>query len=99
MKRIGFPCLLLCAVAAGWSATSERTPADAAQVRLADGAAMTFQIYRDKADEFRWRLKAANGQIVATSGQGYTTKANCRHEIEQIKKNASQAEIDDSSAK
>jgi len=30
-----------------------------------------FQVYRDAADEWRWRLLAANGKIVATSGEGY----------------------------
>ena len=38
-----------------------------------------FELYRDKADQFRFRLKARNGQIIAVS-EDYTTKAACeRH--------------------
>ena len=35
-----------------------------------------FEVYTDKAGEFRFRLKAANGQIIATS-EGYKAKASC----------------------
>lgn len=34
--------------------------------------------------DWRWRLKAANHQIIA-SGQGYTNKVDCRHAIELMK--------------
>ena len=36
-----------------------------------------FEIFQDRADEYRWRLRAANGQIIATSGEGYTSKDGC----------------------
>ncbi len=51
-----------------------------------------FELYTDKAGEFRFRLKAANGQIVAT-GEGYKSHANCMNGIESVKKNAPDAEI------
>ena len=51
-----------------------------------------FEIYKDKADEFRFRLKATNGQVIATS-EGYTTHANCVNGVESVKKNAVDAEI------
>ncbi len=51
-----------------------------------------FEIYKDKAGEFRFRLKAANGQIIAT-GEGYTTLSACQNGIESIRKNAPDAEI------
>lgn len=35
---------------------------------------MKFQVYRDKAGEWRWRLRAKNGRIVADSGEGYKRK-------------------------
>ncbi len=35
---------------------------------------MRFQIYRDKKGEYRWRLRAGNCRIVATSGEGYRRK-------------------------
>ena len=39
---------------------------------------MTFEIYTDKSDEYRWRLKDGDDKTVATSGQGYTKKADCK---------------------
>ena len=51
-----------------------------------------FEMYVDKAGEFRFRLKATNGQIIATS-EGYTSKAGCQNGIESVKKNAVDAEV------
>lgn len=51
-----------------------------------------FEIYKDKAGEFRFRLKATNGQVIAT-GEGYKALASCKNGIESIKKNASDAVI------
>jgi len=51
-----------------------------------------FEMYVDKAGEFRFRLKASNGQIIATS-EGYKTKASCLNGIESVKKNAPEAGI------
>ncbi len=50
---------------------------------------MKFEIYKDAAGEWRWRLKAANGQIVATSGEGYHNKSDCRHGIDLVKSSSS----------
>ena len=46
-----------------------------------------FEVYVDKAGEFRFRLKAKNGQIIAT-GEGYKAKKSCLNGIESIRKNA-----------
>ena len=51
-----------------------------------------FELYADKRGEFRFRLKAANGQIIAT-GEGYKAKASCKNGIASIIKNAPEAEI------
>ena len=51
-----------------------------------------FEMYTDKAGEFRFRLKARNGEIIATS-EGYTAKAGCENGIESVRKNAPEAEI------
>ena len=51
-----------------------------------------FEIYTDKAGEYRFRLKARNGEIIATS-EGYTAKAGCENGIESVRKNAPDAEI------
>ena len=50
-----------------------------------------FEVYVDKAGEFRFRLKARNGQIIAVS-EGYTTKASCENGIASVQKNAPEAE-------
>jgi len=36
-----------------------------------------LEIYEDSKHEWRWRLKAPNGRIVATSGEGYTRRSDC----------------------
>ncbi|MFC4723199.1 YegP family protein [Geojedonia litorea] len=46
-----------------------------------------FEIYKDKRGEFRFRLKARNGQTILT-GEGYSSKAGCTNGIESIRKNA-----------
>ncbi len=51
-----------------------------------------FEIYADKRGEFRFRLKAANGQIIAI-GEGYKAKASCLNGIASIIKNAPDAAI------
>ena len=47
---------------------------------------LKFEVYKDKAGEFRWRLKAANGETLATGGQGYKEKADAKHGIELVQK-------------
>ena len=46
-----------------------------------------FEVYTDKAGEFRFRLKAKNGQIIAV-GEGYKQMKSCLNGIASIKKNA-----------
>lgn len=38
---------------------------------------MKFHIYRDENKEYRWRLKANNGRIIANSGEGYKRRRGC----------------------
>ena len=52
-----------------------------------------FELYQDKAGEYRFRLKARNGEIIATS-EGYKTKTSCENGIESVRKNAPGAEIE-----
>ncbi len=53
-----------------------------------------FEIYSDKAGEFRFRLKASNGEIIAT-GEGYTSKAGALNGVASIKKNALCAKLEE----
>lgn len=52
-----------------------------------------YEVYTDKAGEFRFRLKARNGEIIAVS-EGYKAKASCLGGIESVKKNAPEAPIE-----
>ncbi len=51
-----------------------------------------YELYTDKAGEFRFRLKAANGQIIAVS-EGYKAKKGALNGIDSIQRNAPEAEI------
>ena len=52
-----------------------------------------FEIYADKAGEFRFRLKATNGEIIAVS-EGYKAMASCVNGIESVRKNAAEGKIE-----
>ncbi|HBC29721.1 MAG TPA: hypothetical protein DC024_00535 [Clostridiales bacterium] len=52
-----------------------------------------FEIFTDKAGEFRFRLKAKNGEIIATS-EGYKTMDSCKNGIESVRKNAANSTIE-----
>jgi uncharacterized protein YegP (UPF0339 family) len=56
--------------------------------------AAKFEVYKGTSGDFRFRLKAANGKVVA-QGQGYKTKEACRKGIESIKRNAKGATVVD----
>lgn len=51
-----------------------------------------FEMYLDKAGEYRFRLKARNGEIIAVS-DGYKTRESCEMGIEYIRRNTPAAEI------
>ncbi len=54
-----------------------------------------FEVYKDKSNEYRWRLKAPNAKIIADSGEGYRDKQDCSSGIELVKKYAPTAPIED----
>lgn len=45
---------------------------------------ITFEIYTDDGGEFRWRAKAANGLIIADSGEGYTRKEDAERAKDRL---------------
>ena len=55
----------------------------------------TFELYTDAKGEYRWRLKASNGQTIATGGEGYSSKASAKNGIESVKKNAPDAPVEE----
>ncbi|MBR1708435.1 MAG: YegP family protein [Clostridia bacterium] len=57
-----------------------------------------FEMYTDKKGEYRFRLKATNGQIIGVS-EGYTTKKACENGIASVKKNAADGKIEEQEEK
>ena len=53
-----------------------------------------FEMFQDRAGEYRFRLKARNGKIIGTS-EGYSTKAGCLNGIDSVRSNAPEAEIEE----
>ena len=51
-----------------------------------------FELYTDKAGKYRFRLKAGNGEIIATS-EAYESMASAKNGIESVRKNAPDAEL------
>ncbi|MBQ4537523.1 MAG: YegP family protein [Lachnospiraceae bacterium] len=79
----------------GIASVQKNAPIAAVENQTVEGYATEknpkFEVYEDNKGEYRFRLKATNGQIIATS-EGYTTLANCLNGVESVKKNAVDAE-------
>jgi uncharacterized protein YegP (UPF0339 family) len=58
-------------------------------------AVSKFQIYKDRKGEYRWHLRARNGEIIADSNEGYSSKASCKHGIDLVKEQAASAVVED----
>jgi len=54
-----------------------------------------FESCEDNAKAFRWRLKAANGQVIGASNKGYKEKGEAEKIVEVIKKGAPKAEVEE----
>ncbi len=80
----------------GIESVRKNAPAASVEDQTAEGFAVEknpkFEVYRDKAGEYRFRLKASNGQVIAT-GEGYKAKSGCLNGIESVRKNAPDAEV------
>ena len=80
----------------GIESVRKNAPIAAVEDQTVEGYAVQkhpkFEIYTDKAGEFRFRLKATNGQIIAVS-EGYKSMASCQNGIESVKKNAVDAPV------
>ena len=79
----------------GIASVQKNAPVAAVEDQTVEGFASEkhpkFEMYTDKAGEFRFRLKATNGQIIAVS-EGYKAKDSCLNGIASVKKNAPEAE-------
>ena len=83
-------------IAASGQGYKDKRDRDGAIDRIKKDAAtkLTFETYEDARKEYRWRLKATNGQVIATS-QGYKDKRSCENSIDVIKKGAGQARVEE----
>jgi uncharacterized protein len=61
-------------------------------------ASASFEVYKDRSGEFRWRLRHSNGNVIATGGEGYKSKRSAMNGIDSVKKNAPDADTDDQTA-
>ena len=57
-----------------------------------------LEIYKSSNGEFRWRLKASNGEPIANGGEGFKEKRSCLASIESVKKNMADHVVDDQTA-
>ena len=80
----------------GIASVQKNAPIAAVENQTVEGFAAEkhpkFEVYADKAGEFRFRLKATNGQVIAVS-EGYVAKKSCENGIASVKKNAVDAPI------
>ena len=80
----------------GVASVQKNAPVAAVEDQTVEGYAAEkhpkFEMYVDKAGEFRFRLKATNGQVIAVS-EGYKAKASCENGIASVKKNAVDAPV------
>ena len=52
----------------------------------------SFEVYQDSKDEYRFRLKAANGEVIAVS-EGYSSRDACLKGVDSVKRSAPEAKI------
>ena len=80
----------------GIESVKKNAPVAAVENQTVEGYAVEkhpkFEIYNDKAGEFRFRLKATNGQVIAVS-EGYKALAGCLNGVESVKENAPDADV------
>jgi uncharacterized protein YegP (UPF0339 family) len=94
------PALLLVALA-GFAATTVPLAPAAEEKKAAEErkpsedkkARATFEVYKDRSGQYRWRLRSMNKQILATSGEGYKDKRDCLAAVESVKKAAAEAPV------
>ena len=79
-------------------APDEQPPADDAETAIdptsVDPSRATFELYQDRAAEWRWRLVHDNGNVIADSGEGYGKRANAEKGLRSVKLNAPGADVE-----
>ncbi len=82
----------------GTASVMKNAPAAALEDQTVEGYVRQkcpkFEVYTDKKGEYRFRLKATNGQIIAVS-EGYVKMASCMNGIDSVRKNAVDAPVEE----
>jgi uncharacterized protein YegP (UPF0339 family) len=93
MRRAVLPLALVAVMGlAGWQQAAAQARKDAARDAKATA---TFELYKDRAGDFRFRLKGDDGMLLAMSAKGFRTKAECQKLIEAIKRDVAKARFED----
>ena len=50
-----------------------------------------FEVYQDEEGEWRWRLRATNGQLLADAGEGFASRASVFRSIEAVREAVAEA--------
>jgi uncharacterized protein YegP (UPF0339 family) len=103
MRKVvhGLGAALVLAVAVGLGCPDFVTGQDKKKERgkdLKPTAAAVFELYKDSAGEYRFRLRGDEGALLATSGKGYKTRADCQKVIDTIRTLAARAKVEDKTA-
>ena len=54
-----------------------------------------FEVYKSPNGEYRWRLRATNGQVIVTGGEGFSSKAAAKGGVESVKRSAADAPVEE----
>lgn len=77
----------------GAESAIERVQNNAPRAAVLDYGTNHFEVYTDKSGEWRWRLVARNGRIIADSGEGYSSRSGARDAIGSVQRDGSRADI------
>ncbi|WP_226009967.1 YegP family protein [Halomicrobium salinisoli] len=72
----------------------ERVRGHSADADVLDIGRAAFEVYKDAGNDFRWRLRHRNGNILADSGEGYASRTNAFDGIDSVKRNAPNADVE-----
>jgi uncharacterized protein YegP (UPF0339 family) len=105
MRKVvhGLAAALALAVAAGlgcpdFVAGQDKKKDRGKDVRPTAAAVAVFELYKDTAGEYRFRLRGDEGVLLATSGKGYKARADCMKVIDSIRTHAARAKLEDKEA-
>ncbi|AXG08779.1 DUF1508 domain-containing protein [Haloplanus rubicundus] len=73
---------------------AERVRAAAPDADVLDVDDAAFEVYEDRAGEWRWRLRHRNGEIVADGGEGYASRRGAREAVGRVKQRADGAAVE-----